>query len=121
VAQLAITINGRSYEIACEEGQERHLSELGAYIDKRVKDLVVSVGQIGDTRLLVMASLLIADELSDIYDELDTLRGQRGAAAEARRDPGAGGNGKDDEAALAARLEAAAGSIEDIAARLERA
>lgn len=119
MAQLAITINGRSYEIACEEGQERHLSELGAYIDKRVKDLVASVGQIGDTRLLVMASLLIADELSDVYDELDALRGQRAAAQEPPAVAG-GGNGKDRDAALAERLENAAGVIEDIAARLER-
>ena len=120
MAQLAITINGRSYDIACEEGQERHLSELGAYIDKRVKDLVASVGQIGDTRLLVMASLLIADELSDVYDEIDALKAQRGAAAEPRREGAAGGNGQDHDAELADRLEAAAGAIEDIAARLER-
>jgi len=119
VAQLAITINGRSYDIACEEGQERHLSELGAYIDKRVKDLVASVGQIGDTRLLVMASLLIADELADVYDEVDALKSQRGAA-EPRREAAAGGNGHDHESELADRLEAAAGAIEDIAARLER-
>ena len=57
MGQLAITVNGRSYPIACEEGQEKHLAELGAYVDKRVKDLVASVGQVGDTRLLVMAGL----------------------------------------------------------------
>jgi len=115
--QLAITVNGRSYQIACEEGQEQHLSELGAYVDKRVKDLVASVGQIGDTRLLVMASLLIADELSDLYDELDALR----AGKEPPEAPKpAGANGGDADAAVADRLEAAARSIEDIAARLER-
>jgi cell division protein ZapA len=117
VGQLAININGRSYQIACEEGQEQHLSELGAYIDKRVKDLVSSVGQIGDTRLLVMASLLIADELSDLYDELDTLRGQGRSPPSP---PAAGGNGAALEAEAAEQLESAARAIEDIAARLER-
>ena len=115
MSQLAITINGRSYQIACEEGQEKHLSDLGAYIDKRVKDLVASVGQIGDTRLLVMASLLIADELSDLYDELDAAR------AEKRTPERASGNGAGAaEDALAERLDSAARTIEDIAARLER-
>jgi len=119
VGQLAITINGRSYQIACEEGQEKHLSELGAYIDKRVKDLVTSVGQIGDTRLLVMASLLIADELSDLYDELDAARAGKRAPEKAPK-KGAPANGADSDTALADQLDAAARTIEDIAARLER-
>ena len=118
MGQVAIMINGRNYQIACEDGQEQHLSELGAYIDKRVRDLIASVGQIGDMRLVVMASLLIADELSDIYDELDAVRAEaRGAeaqvAAEAR-------SAEEDEA-LADGLEAMARHIEDIASRLESA
>lgn len=63
--QVSITINGRDYDIACEEGQEDHLRRLAGYVDRRVAELVTSVGQIGDTRLLVLASLLIADELHD--------------------------------------------------------
>jgi cell division protein ZapA len=116
--QLAITINGRSYQIACEDGQEKHLSELGAYLDKRIKDLVGSVGQIGDTRLLVMASLLIADELSELYDDMDALRAESAAKDGARTDNGAGNS--DADAALAGRLDSATRAIEDIAARLER-
>lgn len=119
MAQVAITVNGRSYQIACEDGQEEHLSELGAYIDKRVSDLVASVGQIGDMRLLLMASLLIADELSEVYDELDAARAAAGGKAPppepAVRAPEA------DEEALASGLEAVAQRIEDIATRLERA
>jgi cell division protein ZapA len=115
MGQLSITVNGRSYQIACEEGQEKHLGELGAYLDKRVKDLVAQVGQVGDTRLLVMVALLIADELSELYDELDTVRGQKPT-------PGAASIAIDmiPEAEMADRLEAAARTIEDIAARLER-
>ncbi len=117
MGQLAVTVNGRSYPIACEEGQEKHLADLGAYVDKRVKDLVASVGQVGDTRLLVMASLLIADELSELYDEMDTLRAEM-AARESGSAPESQGNGS--EAALAEKLDAASRAIEDIAARLER-
>ena len=64
MAQVDVAINGRSYQIACDDGQEAHLSQLGQYVDKRVRELVSAVGQIGDSRLLVMASLLIADELA---------------------------------------------------------
>ena len=119
MGQLAVTVNGRSYPIACEEGQEKHLAELGAYVDKRVKDLVASVGQVGDTRLLVMASLLIADELSELYDEMDTLRAEM-AARESGKSPPPASKGNGSEAALAEKLDSASRAIEDIAARLER-
>jgi cell division protein ZapA len=109
VGQVAITVNGRSYQIACEDGQEAHLSEL-----------------IGDMRLLLMASLLIADELSEVYDELDVAR----ARASKRAGKTAGKTASPSPAqerpegeneTLASGLEAMARRIEDIATRLERA
>lgn len=75
MAQVSVRINGRHYQVACEDGQEAHLQKLASYIDERVSELVHDVGQVGDARLLVMASLLIADELADAYDELEELRG----------------------------------------------
>ena len=84
MAQVTVTINDRRYNVACDDGQEAHLTRLGAYIDRRVGELVAAVGQIGDAKLLVMVSLLIADELSDAYAELETLKsGGKGAAAAA--------------------------------------
>ena len=127
MGQLSITVNGRSYQIACEEGQEKHLGELGAYLDKRVKDLVAQVGQVGDTRLLVMVALLIADELSELYDELDTVRGDKSAPSAGSMQSAAPVQSAlpialdmVPESEMADRLEAAARTIEDIAARLER-
>lgn len=133
MSQLSITVNGRSYQIACEEGQEKHLGELGAYLDKRVKDLVAQVGQVGDTRLLVMVALLIADELSELYDELDTVRDGKSAPSAAPMQSAAPIQSTAPiqsalpialdmipESEMADRLEAAARTIEDIAARLER-
>ena len=67
MAQVDVLINGKSYNVACDDGQEDHLLQLAGYVDQRVQDLVNSVGQVGDARLLVMASLLISDELSEIY------------------------------------------------------
>ena len=104
MAQVEVTVNGRNYRIACDDGQEDHLIELAGFVDRKVAELVSAVGQVGDARLLVMASLLIADELSETYAALK--EGQGAASVEAH------------EAEIANRL---AERIERIAARLSPA
>ena len=74
MAQVDVIINDRSYRIACDDCQDTHVTKLANYIDGRVQELVSAVGQVGDARLLVMASLLIADELSET---LTTLNGKK--------------------------------------------
>jgi len=109
MGQVNVTINGRAYQVACDDGQEQHLTALAAYVDRRVGELTAAMGQIGDARLLVMASLLIADELADAQ-----AAGAPGnAQPEAFADSG--------ETVLANGIEALARRIEDIAARLEAA
>ncbi len=111
MAHVSVTINGSKYDIACDDGQEANLLRLGKYVDKRIAELIAAVGQVGDARLLVMTSLLIADELSDAYTEMESLRATNTGAA-ARLDL---------EEVLSADLEALALRIEDIAAGLELA
>ncbi len=65
--QVDVNINGRRYQIACDEGQEEHLSQLAEYVDKRVQELGGAVGQVGDARLVVMTGLLVADSLTEAY------------------------------------------------------
>jgi len=110
MAQVAVTINGRKYQIACDDGQEAHLTRLGSYVDKRVNELVAAVGQVGDARLLVMASLLVADELSDVYAEVEALRSTDTDAPERRAA----------EESLGQQMEILAERIENIADRLEQ-
>jgi cell division protein ZapA len=86
MASVAVTINGRRYEIACDEGQEAQLSRLGRYVDDRVRQLAAAVGPLGDTRLLVMTSLLLADELSDKNQELESYKVEHSAAIRERKD-----------------------------------
>lgn len=81
MAKLTVTINNRQFELACDEGQEEHLRELSRYFDRHVDDLRNQFGQIGDSRLFIMAGLMIADQLSesltkleDLQRELDELR-----------------------------------------------
>lgn len=116
MSQISIAINGRDYSIVCDDGQEEHLSRLADYLDKRVAELVDSVGQIGDARLLLMVGLLIADELSDAYAEL----------AGSHADAPAGAPSRERESArlaedMAVIIESASRRIEAIAARLEQA
>lgn len=80
MAQVSLTINGRDYQIACDDGQEEHLRDLAEFVDKRLGELAGSVGQVGDARLLVMTSLLIADDLSEAYRQVDELE-QSGVSA----------------------------------------
>ena len=107
MAKVSVTINGRKYEIACDDGQEAHLSRLAQYVDKRVDELVAAVGQVGDARLLVMASLLVADELSEVYTELDSVRNERRGPNMA-----AGAMALVDLDRLASRIEGIADSLE---------
>lgn len=116
MGQVAITINGRSYDIACDDGQEEHLARLGLYLDQKIAELVTNVGQVGDTRLMVMASLLIADELADAYDELAEVK----ESQQEQSDRAAWGGDKQ-ESAMQQSLERLAQRIEDVAARLEGA
>mgnify|MGYP003620484034 CR=1 FL=1 len=76
MAQVSIRINGRSYDVNCENGQEQHVQRLANALANTVQDLVKQVGQVGDARLLVMAGLVLADEMAEQKSEL--------AAAKAR-------------------------------------
>ena len=108
MTQVSITINNRKYQVACDDGQEAHLARLGDYVDKRLNELVAAVGQVGDSRLLVMVSLLLADELSDLYSEKEQGAGSDTPSA------------RDEEEACAA-IEKLAERIENIAASFEEA
>ena len=68
VAQVDINVNSQNFQIACEDGQEDRLLDLAKIVDEKVTELVDQVGQVGQNRLLVMAALVIADELADYRD-----------------------------------------------------
>lgn len=65
MAQVNVTINGRVYRMACDDGQEDHLARLARDLDARIARLRESFGEIGDTRLTVMAALMVSDELAE--------------------------------------------------------
>ncbi|HIJ63401.1 MAG TPA: cell division protein ZapA [Rhodospirillaceae bacterium] len=104
---VSITIVGRSYEISCDDGQEDYLKSLAVEVDRRTGDLLRSVGQVGDARLLVMVALLMADEIGALRRQL--------APDGVEVDPRAA------DLALAGGIDALARRIEAIADRLQSA
>jgi cell division protein ZapA len=71
--QINVTINGRQFRMSCEEGEEAHLAELAADLDTRIARLRARFGEIGDTRLTVMAALTVADELAATKAKLQRM------------------------------------------------
>lgn len=113
MAQVALEIHGRRYEVACDDEQVDRVRRLGAYIDQRARELVSSAGSVGESRLLLMTALLIADELFELAES-------GGAAPSAGNSAGAGASDTAvDEEALAEVIDGVAERLERIAARLE--
>jgi cell division protein ZapA len=110
MGQVTVTINGRPYDIACDDGQEQHVHGLANYLDERVGSLASSIGQVGDARLLVMASLVIIDELVEAVREIEAMKARTEAETEAQV-----------MARESEGIEALSTRLEELAARLERA
>ena len=89
MAQLTIKINGYAYTVGCDDGQERHLIQMAADVESRIDSIKALGGQSGESRLLVLASLLMADELHDQKTLLTNLQSelsrQPNTEAESRR------------------------------------
>ena len=116
MSQVNVTINGRQFRMACEDGEEARLSRLAEELDASIATLRTRFGEIGDTRLTVMAALTLADQLSETKEklqrlepELATLRNASVASAD---------HSQATQSAVVAALNAAAERIENITKRL---
>lgn len=119
MGQVTVSINERLYNVACGDGEEEHLRELAAYLNGHVSNLANEVGQVGDTRLLLMAGLVVADELSEarrkikmLEGEMEKLHGVRNAGADRIRQT---------EDSMADLLDATSRRIEDLVRRIDAA
>ncbi len=83
MAQLTIKINGYAYPVGCDDGQERHLQQMAAEVEARVDSIKALGGQSGEARLLVLAALLMADEIHDLRGALESLQPEMTEAARA--------------------------------------
>ncbi|AAL51494.1 MULTISPECIES: cell division protein ZapA [Brucella] len=116
MATVTVTIDGKAYRMACDEGQEEHLTGLADRFDQYVAHLKNSFGEIGDLRLTVMAGIMVMDELAEMQkritgleNEAETLRRSRDEAL-SRADS--------NDAALTGMLSDVASRIEQVASRI---
>jgi cell division protein ZapA len=116
MAEVSVTINGRQFRMACEDGQESHLMDLAQDLDRRIEGLRAKFGEIGDTRLTVMAALTVADELSEMSVRVKAMEQEFAALQDARI--AAAEREQTAQAAVAAALTAAAERIESITRKL---
>jgi cell division protein ZapA len=116
--QVNVTINGRQFRMACEDGEEPHLMRLAEDLDARITRLRGRFGEIGDTRLTVMAALTLADELSEVKQKLARLEPELSTLQDAS--VVSADRAQATQAAVAAALNAAAERIEDITRRLNQ-
>ena len=116
MAQLTIKLNGYAYTVGCEDGQEAHLQEMARQVEQRVENIKALGGQSGEGRLLLLAALLMADELHDTGIELASLRQPSQAAV---AEPPAAATERPD-ARTKNRIAKLARKAEDIAAGIEQ-
>jgi cell division protein ZapA len=84
MSQVSVTINGRQFRMACEDGQEGHLMNLARELDNRIIALRGKFGEIGDTRLTVMAAITVADELTEAGQRIKRLEEELAALRKAQ-------------------------------------
>jgi cell division protein ZapA len=118
MAQVSVTINGRQFRMSCEDGQEDHLMELARELDNRIGGLRSKFGEIGDTRLTVMAAITVADELAEAAVRIKRLEAELAALQDARVT--ASDRNKAAQASVATALSSAAERIEGITRKLNQ-
>lgn len=110
MGQVVVKVNGRDFALNCADGQEARIRRLAQYVDAKIGEFIKNLGQIGEARLILLAALVIADELSDANEALQQER------PHARPSGNPGGEGAE---AAASGIRGIAERIESIAARFE--
>jgi len=104
VARVEVKIHGKHYVVSCPDGKEAQIGRLAKYIDECTQEIDSGRGQMPETQLLVLASLMIADEMAELYNELEDMRRA----------------GRESEA-TSAEIDAVAERIDALTARLKQA
>ncbi len=111
MAHVTIRINGYAYTVGCEDGQEQHLTQMAAEIEQRIGSIKAIGGQSGEARLLMLAALLLADEVHDLR-----TNASKGAPVDVAKPEN--GGAKPENGERRARLRRVAARAEEIAADL---
>jgi cell division protein ZapA len=118
MSQVNVTINGRQFRMACDDGEEDALKQLAQDLDKRINVMRERFGEIGDARLTVMAAIEMADQLAETSLRLRQVEQELAALQQAR--VAAGDRAQATHVAVANALNAAAERIEGLTRRLNQ-
>ncbi|AXS41811.1 cell division protein ZapA [Breoghania sp. L-A4] len=118
MAQVTVTINGRNYRMACDDGEEDRLIGLGERFNETIGQLKGGFGEIGDQRLTVMAGIMMVDQLSEAERRIKGLEGELASLRESRA--ATVDRLEENENTIVARVDEAAGRIEELAQSLNR-
>lgn len=116
MAQVNVVISGKTYRMACDDGQEAHLAGLAERLNSSIEQLRQRFGEIGDQRLTVMAAITLADQQAETLRRLEELEAGIAEGEEVRAF--ADQTRREAEAGLAQAIDALAGRIEEIADRV---
>jgi cell division protein ZapA len=116
MAQVTVTIDGKAYRMACEEGQQGHLEELASRFDRYVGHLKSQFGEIGDLRVTVMAGIMVMDELAEVTRKVNALEAE--VETLSKRREGAVAEHQRSEEAVVNALGQLASRLNGIAAKL---
>jgi cell division protein ZapA len=107
MAQVTVRINGYAYTVGCQDGEEEHLEAMAGEVERRIESIKSAAGPTNESRMLAMASLLLADDLYEMRKSLKTAQAGRPVVAALP------------DAKLGRRLGKLAKRAEEIAAGLE--
>lgn len=114
MSEVNLTINGRVFGIACDDGQEQRVINLGSYVDARIKDIARAGAANNESHLLVLAAIVLADEIFDLKDEMKKRsNGFTAKSAIKAPDP-------EDEAAIIQAIDHLASRINSIAGNIQK-
>lgn len=113
MGEVNLEINGRSYGIVCDDGQEERVAEVGQYVNQRARDIAAAGAAANDTHLLALTSLLLADEIKELHESKGGQMPQPVAAAPERVS-------EEEERLIIEAIDHLAGRIETVADRLQK-
>ncbi len=111
MAEVNITINGRTFGISCEDGQEQRVHDLGQYVDGRLKEIARAGAAASESHLLVLTTLMLSDEIFDLRTDVRSLGSQVSRAQ----------SNQSDDLEVAQSIGILADRIERIAMRIQSA
>lgn len=111
MAELTLTINGKNFNITCDDGQEQRVIDLAHFIDGRLQDVSRAGAAHNESHLLVLTSLMLADEIFELRDQIYNNGGE----------PMSAGKIREDELAIAQAIESIAERIDGLAGKIAQA